>query len=160
MKQSLGSDAGRLGQRSFPYHYTHCLREAPGDEREMLNNKDSYYCLQTAPFTAWGQILAPAFTCPKLDFGQVTFFCISFLTAKGVITYLRVRELCVYVCVCKASQVAPVVKNLLANAADIRDAGSIPRLGRSPKGGHGNPLQYSCLENPMDRGACVCQSQT
>ena len=44
------------------------------------------------------------------------------------------------------------LKNLLANAADIRDAGSIPGLGRSPKGGHGNPLQYSCLENPMDRG--------
>ena len=55
---------------------------------------------------------------------------------------------------------ASVVKNLLANAADIRDAGSIPGWGRSPKGGHGSPLQYSCLENPMDRGACVCQSQT
>ena len=36
---------------------------------------------------------------------------------------------------------------------DIRDAGSIPGSGRSPGGGHGNPLQYSCLENPMDRGA-------
>ena len=46
-----------------------------------------------------------------------------------------------------------VVKNLLANSGDIRDAGSIPGLGRSPGGGHGNPLQYSCLENPMDRGA-------
>ena len=52
-----------------------------------------------------------------------------------------------------ASQVALVVKNLPANAADIRDAVSIPRLGRSPGGGHGNPLQYSCLKNPMDRGA-------
>ena len=40
-----------------------------------------------------------------------------------------------------------MVKNLLANA------GSIPGLGRSPGGEHGNPLQYSCLENPMDRGA-------
>jgi len=67
----------------------------------------------------------------------------------------------VCMCVCGgASQVAPVVKNLLANAADIRDAGSIPGWGRSPKGGHGSPLQYSRLENPMDRGACVCQSQT
>ena len=47
---------------------------------------------------------------------------------------------------------ALVVKNLLAYAGDIRDAGSIPELGRSPGGGHGNPLQYSCLENPMDRG--------
>ena len=45
------------------------------------------------------------------------------------------------------------VKNLLANAGDIRDTGLIPELGRSPGGGHGNPLQYSCLENPMDRGA-------
>ena len=48
---------------------------------------------------------------------------------------------------------ALVVKNLPANAGDIRDVGSIPELGRSPGGGHGSPLQYSCLENPMDRGA-------
>ena len=46
-----------------------------------------------------------------------------------------------------------MVKNLLANAGDIRDMGSILGSGRSPGGGHGNPLQYSCLENPMDRGA-------
>ena len=52
-----------------------------------------------------------------------------------------------------ASQVALVVKTLPANARDIRDAGSIPGLGRSPGGGHGDPLQYPCLENPMDRGA-------
>ena len=52
-----------------------------------------------------------------------------------------------------ASLVAPVVKNLPANAGDIRDAGLIPGSGRSPGGGHGSPLQYSCLENPMDRGA-------
>ena len=45
-----------------------------------------------------------------------------------------------------------VVKNLPANAGDIRDSGLIPGLGRSPGGGNGNPLQYS-LENPMDRGA-------
>ena len=51
-----------------------------------------------------------------------------------------------------ASQVAVVVKNLPANAGDIRDMGSIPELGRFPGGGHGNPLQDSCLENPMDRG--------
>ena len=52
------------------------------------------------------------------------------------------------------SQVAPVVKNLPANAGDVRDAGSVPGSERFPGGGHGNPLQYSCLENPMDRGAC------
>ena len=51
------------------------------------------------------------------------------------------------------SKVALVVKNLLANSGDTRDMGSIPGLGRSSEGGHGNPLQYSCLENPMDRGA-------
>ena len=46
-----------------------------------------------------------------------------------------------------------VVKNPPANAGDIRDAGLIHGLGRSPGGEHGNPLQYSCLENPVDRGA-------
>jgi len=44
-----------------------------------------------------------------------------------------------------------VGKNLPANAGDIRDVGSIPGLGRSPGGGNSNPLQYSCLENPMER---------
>ena len=44
-------------------------------------------------------------------------------------------------------------KNIPANAGDIRDPGSITGLGRSPGGGNGNPLQYPCLENPMDRGA-------
>ena len=46
-----------------------------------------------------------------------------------------------------------MVKNLPANAGDIRDSGSIPGLGRSPGEGNGNPLQYFCLENPMDREA-------
>ena len=50
----------------------------------------------------------------------------------------------------RASQVALVVKNLPADAGDM---GLISGLGRFPGGGHGNPLQYSCLENPMDRGA-------
>ena len=44
-------------------------------------------------------------------------------------------------------------KELAASAGDTRDMGLIPGSGRSPKGGHGNPLQYSCLGNPMDRGA-------
>ena len=48
---------------------------------------------------------------------------------------------------------ALTVKNLPANERDIRDAGSIPGLGRYPEGGHGNPLRYSYLENPMNRGA-------
>ena len=61
---------------------------------------------------------------------------------------------------------ALVVKNRSANAKDIRDAGSVPGFGRSPRGGHGNPLQYPCLENLMDRGVwwaavySFAQSQT
>jgi len=51
------------------------------------------------------------------------------------------------------SLVALVVKNLCASAGDKGDSGSIPGLGRSPGGGHGNPLRHSCLENPLDRGA-------
>ena len=46
-----------------------------------------------------------------------------------------------------------MVKNLPANAGDIRDVGSIPGVERSPGGGYSNPFQYSCQENPMDRGA-------
>ena len=52
-----------------------------------------------------------------------------------------------------ASPLALVIKNPPANARDSRDVGSLPGLGRSPGEGHGDPLQYSCLENPMDRGA-------
>ena len=59
-----------------------------------------------------------------------------------------------------------MVKNPPANIGDLRDTGSFPGSGRSPGGGLGNPLQYSCLENPMDRGAWqatvpwVAESQT
>ena len=66
----------------------------------------------------------------------------------------------------RASPVVLVVKNLPTNAGDIRDLGSIPGSGTSPGGEHGNPLQYSCLENPMDRGTwqpavhSVAKSQT
>ena len=52
-----------------------------------------------------------------------------------------------------ASQVALVVNNLTASARDLRNAGLTPGLGRPPEGRHGNPLQCSCLENPLDRGA-------
>ena len=54
----------------------------------------------------------------------------------------------------RASQVALGVKNLPANAGNIRDTGLIPGLERSPGGGHGNPFHYSCLKSPMDRGSC------
>ena len=66
----------------------------------------------------------------------------------------------------RASQMVLVVKNLPANAGDARDTGSILGLGRTPGEGHGSPLQDSCLENPMERGAWqatihgVAKSQT
>ena len=66
----------------------------------------------------------------------------------------------------QASQVALAVKSPPASAGDVTDLDSIPRSWRSPGGGHGNPLQYSCLENPLDRGAWqaavhwVAKSQT
>ena len=53
------------------------------------------------------------------------------------------------------SQVVLEVKNLSANARDVKEAGSIPGLGRCPGGRHGNPLQYSSLENPTDREKCL-----
>ena len=56
-------------------------------------------------------------------------------------------------CSIRASQVALLVENLRANTGDLRDMGSVPGLGRSHEGGHGNPLQFSYLENPMDRAA-------
>ena len=65
-----------------------------------------------------------------------------------------------------ASQVALVVKNPPAKAGDVKDTGLISGLGRSPREGNGNPLQYSCLGNPVDRGDCwtavyeVAKSQT
>ena len=55
--------------------------------------------------------------------------------------------------VSEGSLMAQLVKNLSPKAEDLRDKDSIPGMGRSPRGGHGNPLQYSCLENPTDRGA-------
>ena len=51
-----------------------------------------------------------------------------------------------------ASQMGLVVKNPIASAGDLSDMDWIPESGRSPGGGYDNPLQYSCLENPMDRG--------
>ena len=71
-----------------------------------------------------------------------------------------------YIRLTKSFPVVLVVKNLLANEGDIRDIGSFPGSGRSPGEGHGKPLPYSCLENPMGRGAWwdivhgVAKSQT
>ena len=53
-----------------------------------------------------------------------------------------------------------MLKDPPANAGDARDSGLIPGSGRSPRGGNGNPLQYPCLENPMDRGAWRAEQST
>ena len=75
----------------------------------------------------------------------------NILSCMMLLSFAAFNPVCHYV---RASQVALVVKNPSANAGDIKDVGSIPGSGRSPGGGHGNPLQCSCLENPIDRGAC------
>ena len=72
-------------------------------------------------------------------------FCLGGVQLFLIKFYLNIVDL--------VSQVALIVKNPPANVGHIRDSGSIPRSGRSPGLGHGNPLQYSCLENPMDRRA-------
>ena len=69
---------------------------------------------------------------------------------KSIILFLLVENLNAFT---RASLVVLEIKNLSANAGDLRDAGSIPGPGRSPGGGNGNSVKYSCLENPMDRGA-------
>ena len=87
-------------------------------------------------------------------------WCFSIIFIKALSPYKASLSLL------RVSQVALVLKNPTANVGDIRDAGSIPGLGRSPQGRQGNTLQYSCLENSMDRGTWkaivhgVAQSQT
>ena len=102
---------------------------------------------------------------------------ITYKEKETVYTYIHTYiythkyiHICIYIHICtyifRASQVALLVENPPANARDVRDRGLIPGSGRSPGGGNGNPLQYSCLENPMDRGAwwamvhSVTKSQT
>ena len=77
---------------------------------------------------------------------------VEWADANSIVIYFRLQ----------ASQVALVIKNPSANAGGTRDTGSIPRLGRSPGEGHGNPLQYSCLENPWTEepgGLQIMESQ-
>ena len=82
--------------------------------------------------------IKPAFPAWQVDL-------LSHLGSPSYITYCSVNY--------GASLVALVVKNLPVNTGDVRDPGSVPRLGQCPGGGHGNLLQYSCLENLIDRGA-------
>ena len=97
-----------------------------------------------------------------LDLGLYNQICLGSFSATCLLHTLgQVTELCLSFLICKlglaiaqpSSQVALVVKNPPTNAGDIRDLGSTSGSGRCPGGGHGNILQYSCLENPMDREA-------
>ena len=72
--------------------------------------------------------------------------------------YMYIHDNIFTLCIEWASQVALVVKIQHANAEDLGDAGSTPGLERSPGGGHGNPFQYSCLENPWTEEPSKLQS--
>ena len=112
----------------------------------------------SAAATASVRPKAPAMRCPHTATREYTLVT---ATRENLLTATETQ--CSQI---RASPVALVVKNPPANARDIRDMSSIPGLGRSPGGEHGNPLQYSCLKNPMDRGASwatvhrITQSQT
>ena len=99
--------------------------------------------------------------CSLLVIRNSVDFCVLTLYPATLLSYNRFSY-----GIFRSSQVGLVVKNPPANAGDVRDVSSIPCLGRSPGGRHGNPLQYSCLENPTDRGAWravvhrVAKSQT
>ena len=82
------------------------------------------------------------------------YICLLWVLAVGSLIFAEACGIFFFSCsVSGASQVVLVVKNPLANAGEIRDVGSIPGSGRSPGGRRGNLLLYSCLENPVDRGA-------
>ena len=72
---------------------------------------------------------------------------------KGWFSIMKFIDRIHYTICYRGSQIELVVKNPPANAGDTGDVGSIPGLGRSPETGNGTPLQYSCLENSMDRGS-------
>jgi len=86
-------------------------------------------------------------------------FALSIYTNKSFYIYIYYIYI-IYTYRIWSSLVALVVKNLPSNAGEIRDMVSILGSGRSPEGGHGNPIHYSCLKNTMDRGtwqATVCR---
>ena len=112
-------------------HYNHC-QKLPWSSPEASWPQIGPKCLpRYLPYSALTNHLVPPFQQ-------------GFSMSWDYKNWLLTRE--------RAFQVALVVKNLPANAGDIRDVGSIPGSGRSPGGGHGNPLQYFCLKNPVDRG--------
>ena len=94
--------------------------------------------------------------CSLCDLAQVTSILWALVSQVGGdnLQHLLYRIVLQIIWECVVFQ----VKNLPASVGDTWDAGLTPRLRRSPREGHGNPLQYSCLENPIDRGAWQVQS--
>ena len=84
---------------------------------------------------------------------SILFSSLSFIVSDLIFSSLIHFDLIFVYGVRRASQVVLMVRSLCGNAVYIRDADLIPEMGRSPGGGHGNPFQYSCLENPMARRA-------
>ena len=108
-------------------------------------NSNSDTCFESLKFHNWSE------TVWRFQCHLMTFWPFTFRICPHVILYMQ----CVLLGVPWASLAALVVNNLPANAGDIRDTGLIPGSGRAPGGEHGNPLQYSCLENPMHPGRLV-----
>ena len=113
-------------------------------------------CTRTASVTwEFHMLLSGSKRYIRVPFSQLLFFKHTYLK----IINLQKQQICdtsktpLLACICFPLKVALVVKNQTANAEDIRDTGLIPGSERSPGGGQGNPLQYSCLENPKDREA-------
>ena len=91
--------------------------------------------------------------CCTAKWSSYTYTYTFFFTFFSIMVYHRILN--IVPDTIQASQVELVVKNLPVNSRDLRDTSSLPGWGRSPRGGYGNPLQYSWLENPMDRGAVL-----
>ena len=131
--------------RQIPNHWT--TRE--DHQKHISKPKPSNYF--SMRFGAESQIVSrPVFWLLWESFLSVSFYLFIFYHPG---TYTKHNSLAWAVFFKRASQVARVVKNPPANAGDLRDLGSVHGSERSPGEGHGNPLQYSCLENFMDRGA-------
>ena len=116
------------------------------------------HCLQGSAVTLWSSVFSETQSWEGWkSMERNSWKMIGFVKSKDLIFHMLSSW---------ASQVVLVIKNLPTNARDARDKGLIPGLGRSPGGGPGKPLQYFCLENPMDRGAWgttvhgVAKSQT
>ena len=158
VKRWLGSSAHMEGFTLYSFNWGECQRK-PFTPSCASQKKNTIFCsvfgtllgpyMNGKVFVVQGQKQAARFPLWHLGSQEVGLF------------WLRLCHIHIWV-----SDMALVVKNCSANAGQVRDVSFSPGLGRSQVGGHGNPLQYSCLENPMDRGALqaavhrVSKSQT